>query len=235
MGFSEKLREYFHPSWYSVLKDYIESPEFFRIAVQISEERKKHIIIPEKSSELFLKVFRVVPYDDVKVVIWGQDPYYNPPEAFDGVAFSNSTLDKPQPSLSNILEEVENDVYDGFNLDRITNYSLYNWIEQGVFLNNVAHTVVLNKPESHLRLWKNFSVKVAQAINEKNNVVHLLWGRKAQAFKEYITNPTHRIIETSHPSPLSNKNAAPIPFTDSKCFSRCNEYLTELGERNIIW
>lgn len=227
--------KYFHPSWYDVLKHYTESEHFAKIAWQIGVERKKHVIIPQKGSELFLKVFRVVPYDSVKVCIWGQDPYSNPPEAFDGLAFSNSTVERAQPSLVNILEEVENDVYDGFNLDRITNYSLYGWAEQGVFLNNSAHTVQLGKPESHLKLWKNFTIEVIKALDKKDNIVHMLWGRKAQAFKEYITNPTHRIIETSHPSPLSNRNNAPIAFTDSKCFSKCNYFLEELNLDKIVW
>lgn len=227
--------KYFEPGWYDKLKHYVESKSFEKIAWQIGVERKKHVIIPQKGSELLLKVFRVVPYDSVKVNIIGQDPYSNPPEAFDGLAFSNSLVDKPQPSLINILEEVENDIYDGFNLDRITNYSLYGWAEQGVFLNNSAHTVQLGKPESHLYLWKDFTIEVMKALNDKDNIVHLLFGRKAQAFKEYITNPTHRIVETSHPSPLSNKNAAPIPFTDSKCFSKCNQYLKEMNKEPIIW
>lgn len=234
MGFSEKLQEYFHPSWYSVLKGYIESPEFFRIAVQISEERRKNYILPPKDSELFLKIFKILPYNEVKVVCLGQDPYHSD-DQYDGIAFSNSTLDKPQPSLANILEEVENDIYDGFNLERITNYSLYNWVEQGVFLVNAAHTVVRGRPASHMHYWKNFTIEVVKALNEKDNVVWLMWGKFSQSFKQYITNPTHRTILTSHPSPLSVWQAAPIPFRDSKCFSKCNEYLTELNQKNIIW
>lgn len=227
--------KYFTEDWYSKLKHYLETPEFAKIAIQINQERKIKNIIPTQGSELFLKVFRVVPFNSVIVNVLGQDPYYNPPEAFDGLAFSNSTLDSSQPSLSNILEEVENDVYDGFNLERLNNFSLYNWAEQGVFLNNTAHTVVQGMPESHLYYWRNFTIEVIKALNDKDNIVHLLWGRKAQAYKKYITNTTHYIIETSHPSPLSFKDKAPIPFVDSKCFSRCNEFLREKNIKEIIW
>lgn len=229
------LSKYFEEGWYSKLKHYLESDEFEKIAIQISKDRVKETIIPEKGSELFLKVFRVTPYNNLTVNILGQDPYYNPPDAFDGLAFSNSNSYHAQPSLRNILEEVENDIYDGFNLERISNFSLYNWASQGVFLNNTAHTVVLNKPESHLHYWEKFTIEVMKAINEKDNVVHLLWGRKAQKYKTYITNITHKIIETSHPSPLSCYNNAPIPFTDSKCFSKTNTFLKEMGKKEIVW
>lgn len=229
------LTKYFEQKWYEKLQHYLESLEFERIALQIAEDRKKKYILPPKGSELFLKVFRTVPYDDVKVVILGQDLYSNPSEAFDGLAFSNSTLDKPQPSLVNILEEVENDVYDGFNLERIADYSLYNWAEQGVFLCNAAHTVIRGEPASHMHYWRNFTIEVVKALNKKDNIVWLMWGKFARSFKEYITNPTHKIIETSHPSPLSNRQEIPIAFTGSHCFSKCNEYLKELNKELIIW
>jgi uracil-DNA glycosylase len=232
---SSIFKKYFSECWYDKLKHYIESKEFLDIAIKINQERNTNVIIPEKGSELFLKVFREVPYDKVVVNVTGQDPYYNPVNAFDGLAFSNSTLDKPQPSLSNILEEVENDIYDGFNLERLNNFSLYSWAKQGVFLNNSAHTVIKGKPESHLRYWRNFTIEVIKALNDKDNIVHMLWGTKARRYKEYITNPTHKIIETSHPSPLSNNTAAPVAFSGSRCFSQCNEYLESKNISKIIW
>lgn len=230
-----ELSKYFEEGWYRSLKHYVDSIEFANIATQIAKDRKKSYILPPKGSELFLKIFRIVPYDSVKVVILGQDPYSNPDDAFDGIAFSNSTLYKPQPSLANILEEVENDIYDGLNLDRITNYSLYGWAEQGVFLCNAAHTVIRGEPASHMHYWKNFTIEVVKALNKKDNVVWLLWGRFAQSFIEYIHNPTHRTILTSHPSPLGASQVAPIPFRDSKCFSQCNQYLKEINLNEIIW
>jgi len=229
-----ELSKYFEKGWYSCLKHYLESKEFERIAIDIALERKRNVILPPKESELFLKVFRVTPYDSVKVVIIGQDPYHGLGQ-FDGLSFSNSTLDSPQPSLANILEEVENDVYDGFNLERISNFSLYGWAEQGVLLTNAAHTVVQGKPGSHMKYWKNFTIEVVKALNSKDNIIWLLWGRFAQDFSQYILNDTHYIIKTSHPSPLGVDKAAPIPFRDSKCFSKCNEFLKNKNINGIIW
>lgn len=229
-----EFSKFFELVWYEKLKHYVESSEFHDIAYKINQERKKYVILPPQGSELFLKVFRVTPYDSIKCVIYGQDPYHGDNQ-FDGLAFSNSTLDNPQPSLANILEEVENDIYDGFNLERINNFSLYSWAEQGVFLINVGHTVVKGKPGSHLHYWRNFSKEVIKALCDKDDLVHILLGRQSQQLKEYITNPTHKIIEASHPSPYSVNTPAPIAFANSKVFSKCNQYLKELNKQEIIW
>lgn len=225
---------YFEEGWYSHLKDYIESNEFKKIGIDIAVERKKYVILPPKGSELFLKVFRITPYDTVRCVIIGQDPYHGLGQ-FDGLSFSNSTLDSPQPSLANILEEVENDIYEGFNLERISNYSLYNWAEQGVLLTNAAHTVIQGRPGSHIGYWKPFTTEVIKALNKKDNLVWMLWGRFAQEFSQYISNDTHYIIKTSHPNSLGVNKDAPIPFRDSKCFSKCNEFLRTKNLKEIIW
>jgi len=226
--------KYFEQGWYEVLKEYLESNEFLQIAKNIAKDRKRYIIYPPQNSDLLFKVFRIVPYNEVKVIILGQDPYHGE-DQYDGLAFSNSTLNKAQPSLANILEEVENDIYDGFNLDRVSNLSLYGWAEQGILLTNTAHTVIKGQPSSHLLYWKNFTLNVVEALNKRDDIIWLLWGRHAQNFKQYIKNPTHKIIETSHPSPLGCFKEAPIPFVDSKCFSKTNQYLKELGKKQIIW
>lgn len=225
---------YFEKGWYAKLKPYLESEEFYKLAFKINEDRKKFLILPPQDSDLLFKVFRFTSYDKTKVVILGQDPYHGP-DQYDGLAFSNSTQHIAQPSLANILEEVENDIYDGFNLDRVTNLSLYGWAEQGVMLLNTAHTVKQGNPGSHLGYWKVFTENVIKAINERDYIVYLLWGRKAQEFKQFITNPKSKIIETSHPSPLGCFSEAPIPFVDSKCFSKCNTYLKENNIKEIIW
>jgi len=226
--------KYFTEDWYSKLKHYLESTDFVKIAMQIHQDRNKYVIFPPKGSELLFKAFRVTPYNKVKVVILGQDPYHGDGQ-FDGLSFSNSTTDSIQPSLANILEEVENDIYDGFNLDRLNNYSLYSWAEQGVLMVNAANSVIKGQPGSHIKYWKNFTIEVVKALNRKDNVVWLLWGRFAQSYIEYINNPTHRTILTSHPSPLGVTKQAPIPFRDSKCFSKCNQFLKEHNVKEIIW
>lgn len=230
----EKFRSYFSEDWYEVLKHYVESKEFYDIAVKINQERKVNIILPPQGSELLFKAFKVTPYNEVKCVILGQDLYHGDNQ-FDGLSFSNSTLDSPQPSLANILEEVENDIYDGFNLERLNNFSLYSWAEQGVLMTNAAHTVVKGQPASHMKYWKRFTEEVVKALNKKDNIVWLMWGRFSQNFDIFITNPTHFMIKTSHPSPLGATKAAPIPFSDSKCFSKCNEFLRSKNLKEIIW
>jgi len=228
------LSKRFEVIWYNKLKHYIETDHFERKAKEINLDRKKNIVLPPRGSDLLFKVFKVTPFNSVKVVILGQDPYHGDNQ-FDGLSFSNSTLDYPQPSLSNILKEVERDIYEGFNLNRITDLSLYKWAEQGVLLTNVAHTVIKGNPGSHIRYWREFTNTVIDALNNKDDVVWLLWGKFAQGYEPLITNSTHRIIKTSHPSPLGVTKAAPIPFRGSKCFSKCNEYLKNSNITEIIW
>lgn len=231
----EKFRSYFSEDWYEVLKHYVESKEFYDIAVKINQERKVNNIIPQKGSELLFKAFRVTLYNKVKCVILGQDPYSNPDNAFDGLSFSNSTLDSPQPSLANIFEEVENDVYDGFNLERLTNYSLYSWAEQGVLMINAAHTVIKGQSASHMKYWRKFTEEVVKALNKKDNIVWLMFGRFAQSYDVLINNPTHLMLKTSHPSPYSVTTPAPIPFAGSKVFSKCNQFLRSKNINEIKW
>lgn len=230
-----EFNKYFEAGWYKELKPYVESKEFEEIAVNIAKERKKNVIFPPKGSDLLFKIFKILPLKEVKVVILGNDPYYSHEDQYDGVAFSNSKLYTPQPSLSNILKEVEDDVYEGFNIDRVTNYSLYNWVEQGVLLTNTARTVKMGSAGSHLKYWKDFTLKVVEVLNKRDNIIWLLWGRKVQDFSEYITNTTHKLIKTSHPSPLGCFSEAPIPFNGSKCFSKCNQYLKEYKLNEIKW
>jgi uracil-DNA glycosylase len=194
----------------------------------INSLRKEGVeIIPSKGTPLFFKAFKITPYSKVKVVVLGQDPYHNPVEAYDGLAFSNSTIQNPQPSLVNILDEVEKDVYNGLWLNK--DASLYPWAEQGVLLINTAHTVEKNKPASHLTLWLDFTKFVVKELNKKNNVIWLLWGRQAQNYGVLITNPTHYILKSSHPSPLGY-DKTDMPFKGCKHFSKVNE---QLGIRNI--
>ena len=107
--------------------------------------------------------------------------------------------------------------------------------EQGVLLINAAHTVIKGQPASHMKYWRRFTEEVIKALNDKDNIVWLLWGRFAQSYEPLITNNTHHIIKTSHPSPLGATKPAPIPFRGSRCFSKCNQYLREKGIKEITW
>lgn len=226
-----ELSKYFSKDWYDQLKDYLSSSEFKEIGWKIAAERKKKKIYPEKGEDTFLKVFRVTPLEKVKVVIIGQDPYHD--GSFDGLAFSNrESKVRPSPSLKRILTEVERDVYNNFNLNTTSNISLYRWAEQGVLLLNTAHTVVSGSPGSHLHYWREFTKEVVNAVcHKRDNVVWLLWGSHAHKIEQYITNKTHVIIKSGHPSPLNTTN----PFKGCGCFSMCNKELEKRGLTPITW
>lgn len=222
-----KLINLFGESWYSKLEPWLKgSSELQRIVNFINYERQQgKNIIPALNSPLWFKAFRSTPYENVKVVILGQDPYHTP-GAFDGLAFSNSTLTKPQPSLRNILTEVVDDVYNGENKERLHDLSLYNWAKQGVLLINTAHSVEQGKAGNHLKLWENYTFQIINLLNKKKYLVWILWGTKARNWKPLI-DPKHSIIESSHPSPLSARHG----FFGSKPFTKCNQLLST----PIIW
>lgn len=225
-----ELSKYFSEDWYRELKGYVESKEFEDIAWKIAGERKTRTVYPEKGSDLLFKVFREVPLNKVKVVIMGQDPYHD--GSYDGLAFSNTEEKvKPSPSLRNILAEVERDCYDGFDLTSRTVFSLYRWAEQGVFLINTAHSVVKGVPGSHLHYWKEFTNKMVETLSKKDDVIWLLWGNPAHKFETQITNGTHVVIKSGHPSPLNTAN----PFKGCNCFSRTNKELESKGLTPIKW
>jgi uracil-DNA glycosylase len=221
------FKNLFADDWYDSLQDYLESREFLEITLKIIKERTNLIIYPEPQSNLLFQVFRTVPLEQVKVVILGQDPYHD--GSYDGLAFSNTNSEKISPSLRNILKEVNNDIYNGQIIE--PDSSLYRWAQQGVFLVNTAHTVIKGQPNSHLHYWKNFTIKVIETLNKKDNIVWMLWGNEAKKYREYILNDTHSIIESGHPSPLNTS----IPFVGSKCFSKCNEILKSKNINIINW
>lgn len=227
------IKQHFE-TWYEPLKDFIESEDFINIGRQIRDDRAKYSVIPNQGSDLLFKVFRLTPYNKVRIVLLGQD-CYDTPGAYDGLAFSNSSLTHPQPSLRNILAEVESDIYNGLNLDRVSDYSLYSWSSQGILLINTALTVRVGQPESHLNIWKPFTEFWIRELQNKNDIIWLLLGRKAQSYKYLITNPSHYKIETAHPSPLGAHYNAPIPFTGSKIFSKCNTELRARNLKEIVW
>lgn len=228
---------HFGESWYKELEEFVNSSNFTKIGQQIAQLRKQgKQIIPEQGSNLLFKAFRSTPYNKVKVVILGLSPY-DTVGAFDGLAFSNSGLLKPQSSLKNILDEVENDIYNGLNIDRVTDLSLYNWAEQGVLLINTALTVEVGNLESHLNIWKPFTEFVISNLQNKNDIIWLLLGTKAHEYEKIIDNKSHLILKTSHPSFYSaNVSYKNIPaFIGSRVFSKINEQLIATNKSEIIW
>lgn len=216
--------------WSVDLEDYLKTKQLEKIAIYLNKERESKSILPEKGSKLLFKVFRKLPPKSIKVVILGQD-IYSTKGVYDGYAFSCSNSLRPQPSLTNIINEIEYEYPDNFNLKR---FDLEYLVNQGVFLVNTSHTVVENAPGTHIHLWKSLTLSWMKALQNYNDIGWLLMGNFAQSFKEYITNKSHFIIETSHPSPLGFKKTNK-PFYHSNCFKEINKQLEIRNKRGITW
>ena len=213
----------FHNSWDLVLQEEMKKSYFRYIKDFIKEERLSKTIYPP-ANDLF-NAFKLTDFKDIKVVILGQDPYHGEKEAM-GLSFSVRRGVRTPPSLRNIFKELKDDI----GVER-EDTDLSSLAKQGVFLLNTVLTVEKDKANSHKDIgWEIFTDFVIKQINEKlNNVVFILWGRSARDKKKLITNPSHYIIESAHPSPLSAYNG----FFGSKPFSKPNEYLIKVGKTPI--
>ena len=211
--------------WDIILKDIFESEKFRDLIIRVNEEYSKGICYPIKS-EVF-NAIKLTPYNDVKVVIVGQDPYHGEGEAH-GLSFS-VLCDKLPPSLKNIYKEL----YDDLKIIPSNSGNLTCWAKEGVLLLNSVLTVKKDTPASHKNLgWQDFTDEVIRKLEEKDDViVYILWGNFAKSKKSLITNPNHYIIESAHPSPFS----ARYGFFGSKCFSRTNKILIDKGLEPINW
>lgn len=213
-------------SWDNLLKDEYEKEYFKKLETFIIEEYKNKTVYP-KMSEIF-KAFIQTSYDNVKVVILGQDPYHGEGEA-EGLSFSVKIGIQKPPSLINIFTELKNDL--GFEIPK--NGSLIPWAKQGVLLLNSTLTVVKDTPKSHSNKgWEIFTDEVIKLINNKKTpVVFILWGSDARSKKALITNKIHCVIESPHPSPLSAYRG----FFGSKPFSKANAFLIKNNITPINW
>ena len=212
--------------WDEILDEEYHKDYFKKIVLYINKAYKERQIFPPKN--YILRALSLTDYDDVKVVILGQDPYHGVGEAH-GFAFSTLSSKLP-PSLKNIYKEL----YDDLGIEKdYNNGDLTPWVKQGVMLLNTGLTVEKDKPNSHKNLgWHEFTDVVIQKLNEKNEpVVFILWGNNAREKKKFITNPKHLIIESAHPSPFSAYNG----FFGSKPFSRTNEFLKKNNMEEIKW
>jgi uracil-DNA glycosylase len=212
-------------SWCKVIPDTSLNLTLQTIADELASEREYYKVLPESGSELTFKAFRMTPFDKVKVVVIGQDIYHK--GAFNGVAFGNGFPDNPaeklQPSLRNIIKEVQRSYP-----EREIDTSLYSWADQGVLLMNTAHTVRYGDAGSHIHLWEDFTKHILYALSKRNDIVWMLWGAYAHAYEGWVQNDTHHIIKTGHPSPLNRTN----PFVGSGCFLECDRIL---GDNKINW
>jgi uracil-DNA glycosylase len=217
-----------HPSWQPIFSKEFEKPYFKAIERKlIADEAAGKIIFPNKS--LLFEAFNLTPFNQVKVVILGQDPYHGEGEA-NGLCFSVNGGIKIPPSLRNIYKELGNDI-EGFKNPNHGN--LQHWAKQGVLLLNTSLTVIKDQANSHSKIgWQQFTNKVIESISNQNEqVVFILWGKNAHEKMEFINPNKHFIIKSVHPSPLSASRG----FFGSKPFSKTNQYLIANNKTPIDW
>ena len=212
--------------WDKYLKDEYSKEYFIKLKHFISNEYKTKTVYP-KMSEIF-NAFQKTPFENVKVVILGQDPYHGEKEA-EGLSFSVKVGIQKPPSLINIFSELKEDL----GIEPPNHGSLVSWAEQGVLLLNSTLTVLKDTPKSHSNKgWEIFTDEVIKIINNKSTpVVFILWGSDARSKKYLITNKKHLIIESAHPSPLSAYRG----FFGSRPFSRTNDFLISNNIKPIDW
>lgn len=212
--------------WDVILDSEYRKEYFKRIVDFINSEYKLKTVYPVKSR--ILRSLELTDYDDVKVVILGQDPYHGEGEA-NGLCFAVSNGIKLPPSLRNIYKELEDDL--GISRSNVGNLEC--WAHEGVLLLNTVLTVEKDKPASHKGIgWEMFTDAIISKINDKEEpVVFILWGNFAKSKKSLITNSKHYVIESSHPSPFS----ARYGFFGSKPFSKTNRFLRENNIKEIDW
>ncbi len=212
--------------WDEILKDEFQKPYFKELMNFVDKEYKNKTVYPYYPN--IFNALKYTDYDNVKVVILGQDPYHGMGEAH-GLSFSVlEGVNKP-PSLKNIFKELKDDL----GIDEPKNGNLSSWTKEGVMLLNSVLTVEKDKPASHQNHgWETFTDAVIRKINEKKKpVVFILWGSFAKSKKAIITNKIHCIIESAHPSPFSANKG----FFGTKPFSRANDFLIKNGEKPINW
>ncbi|MBW6459506.1 MAG: uracil-DNA glycosylase [Bacteroidales bacterium] len=213
-------------SWKEILHDEFESQYFLDLSRFIREEVRKYTIYPP-GSQIF-STFNLTPFNRVKVVILGQDPYHGPGQAH-GLCFSVPAGIPHPPSLVNIFKELEQDL--GSAVPQSGDLS--RWASQGVLLINAILTVRANEPTSHQNKgWEKFTDAVIRNLSEKRkNLVFLLWGNYARAKENLIDANSHFILKAAHPSPLSANRG----FFGCRHFSETNKILNELGLNGIDW
>jgi uracil-DNA glycosylase len=207
-----------HPSWRNILDEESGKPYFAALMTFIENAYSSSVVFPPRQK--IFEAFNRTPFDDVKVVILGQDPYHEPGQA-QGLSFYVPENVKPPPSLRNIAKE----------LGKMPD--LLSWADQGVLLLNATLTVEAHKAGSHQKKgWETFTDAAIKALAERRqNLVFILWGAYAQKKGEFIDRSRHLVIESAHPSPLSARRG----FFGSRPFERANEYLAQNSLRTIEW
>jgi len=219
--------DFFHNSWDDILAEEFEKPYFKELMDKVDFAYKTTVCYPPRNK--IFSAFSYTPYDQVKVVLLGQDPYHGAGQAH-GLCFSVMPPCPPPPSLVNIFKEQKDDV--GIS---IPNHGcLISWAKQGVLMLNTSLSVEEGKPNSHVGFgWTTFTDNVIKALAQREDpIVFLLWGRNARLKRKIIDKfGKHYILECAHPSPLSVYNG----FWGCKHFSKTNEFLKSIGKTPIDW
>ncbi len=213
-------------AWKKALRDEFEKPYFKELTEFVRGEYLKRKVYPPP--KYMFRAFELCPYDTVRVVILGQDPYHGKGQAH-GLCFSVPEKTLVPPSLQNIYKEIYNDL--GLPIPKTGN--LEQWAKQGALLLNATLTVRAGEPGSHQRKgWEEFTDAVIEKLSrDKNHLVFLLWGKYAQDKGKIIDRTKHLALEAAHPSPYSATNG----FFGCRHFSKTNDYLKSIGETPIDW
>jgi len=214
--------------WKAILSDETQKPYFTELMLNVEKEYKEYSCYPP--ADLIFAAFDNCSFDDLKVVVIGQDPYHGEGEA-NGLCFSVNVGVRIPPSLRNIYREI-NDDFDSIFMP--TSGNLENWAKQGILLLNASLTVRKDTPNSHKHLkWNLFTDAVIQEISDKKEgIVFLLWGAFAHKKGSKIDRSEHLVLESGHPSPMSANQGK---WFGNKHFSKTNEYLKKQGKTEVSW
>lgn len=213
-------------SWKVQLSDEFSKQYFLQLTEFVKQEYKSNTIFPPPAQ--IFNAFEYCPFEKVKVVILGQDPYHGKGQAH-GLAFSVNERIALPPSLQNIYKEIKSDTGE----EPLPNGSLISWAKQGVLLLNATLTVQISKPGSHQNKgWEQFTDAVIKLLSDKkHHLVFILWGAYARKKRDLIDDSKHLILESAHPSPFSAAHG----FFGNRHFSKTNHYLEENGVTPITW
>lgn len=216
----------FNNSWDILLKDEFEKPYYLNLRKFLAQEYRTQTIYPNMND--IFNALKYTDYQNVKVVILGQDPYHQPNQAH-GLCFSVKKGVAPPPSLQNMYKEIHAE----YGYPIADHGELTYWAEQGVLLLNTVLTVRESQPNSHKGMgWEIFTDDVISLLNQRPEpMVFLLWGANARAKTKLITNPAHLVLTSAHPSPLSAYNG----FFGNGHFKKANEFLKQNGMKEIDW
>lgn len=219
-------KRFFHNDWDDVLKEQFHQPYYLKLREFLKREYANTAVFPQLHD--IWTAFQLTPYNKVKVVILGQDPYHGPGQAH-GLSFSVQEGVRLPPSLLNMFKELTTDI----GCDMPSNGSLVGWAEQGVLMLNTVLTVRQGEANSHRgQGWEQFTDEVIRKLSAREEqIVFVLWGRPAQQKKQLIDVSRHAIVESVHPSPLSAHRG----FFGSQPYSQTNEWLQRWGKTPIYW